>query len=101
MVVMQNSGLGVSLNALASLHVLYRLPALLLVTWRGYAGTDAPEHRVMGSVLLRLLDLFDTPHREPTPDSLEADVAWAAAELRQGGRPVALVVRPGLFDAAH
>ncbi len=101
MVVMQNSGLGVSLNALGSLHILYRVPVLLLVTWRGYAGADAPEHVVMGAVLPRLLDLFDTPHRAPTAESLEADVAWAAAELRRRGRPVALVVRPGLFDAAH
>src|SRR5207247_3393880 len=30
-VIMQNSGLGVSLNALGSLHLLYRIPALLLV----------------------------------------------------------------------
>src|SRR5581483_6802967 len=58
MVVMQNSGLGVSLNALGSLHILYRVPVLLLVTWRGYAGADAPEHVVMGAVLPRLLDLF-------------------------------------------
>jgi sulfopyruvate decarboxylase subunit alpha len=101
MVVMQNSGLGVSLNALGSLHILYRVPVLLLVTWRGYGGTDAPEHLVMGAVLPRLLDLFDTPHRAPTAESLEADVAWAAAELRRRGGPVALVVRPGLFDAAR
>jgi sulfopyruvate decarboxylase alpha subunit len=101
MVVMQNSGLGVSLNALGSLHILYRVPVLLLVTWRGYGGADAPEHLVMGAVLPRLLDLFDTPHRAPTAESLEADVAWAAAELRRRGGPVALVVRPGLFDAAR
>jgi phosphonopyruvate decarboxylase len=43
LVVMQNSGLGVSLNALGSLHILYELPVLLLVTWRGYQGKDAPE----------------------------------------------------------
>ena len=36
MVLMQNSGLGTSLNALVSLPLMYRLPALLLVTWRGH-----------------------------------------------------------------
>ena len=45
-VVMQNSGLGVSLNALGSLHLLYRIPCLLLVTWRGFDGKDA--HREAG-----------------------------------------------------
>ena len=61
MVVMQNSGLGVSLNALGSLHILYELPVLLLVTWRGYQGKDAPEHLVMGEVLPGLLDLLRHP----------------------------------------
>jgi phosphonopyruvate decarboxylase len=50
MVLMQNSGLGTSMNALVSLSLLYRLPALLLVTWRGYAGKDAPEHLLMGEI---------------------------------------------------
>ena len=97
LVVMQNSGLGVSLNALGSLHILYRIPCLLLVTWRGYEGKDAPEHLVMGQVLPGLLELFGIPHRAPTAGSAGADVAWAADVLRETRRPVALVVRPGLF----
>ena len=40
---MQNSGLGVSLNALGSLHILYELPVLLLVTWRGIRGRTRPS----------------------------------------------------------
>ena len=97
-VIMQNSGLGVSLNALGSLHFLYRIPALLLVTWRGYQAEDAPEHLVMGEVLPRLLELFGVPFRAPLPEALEADVDWAAARLRETRRPVALVVRPGIFE---
>jgi sulfopyruvate decarboxylase subunit alpha len=96
-VVMQNSGLGVSLNALGSLHILYRMPCLLLVTWRGYQGKDAPEHLVMGKVMPGLLDLFGIPHRAPGRQELAGDVAWAAARLVESRRPVALVARPGLF----
>jgi sulfopyruvate decarboxylase subunit alpha len=96
-VIMQNSGLGVSLNALASLHLLYRLACLLLITWRGYEGEDAPEHLVMGRVLPQVLELFGIPFRSPAPEAVEADVAWAAARLKETQRPVALVVRPGLF----
>ena len=69
-VIMQNSGLGVSLNALGSLHLLYRIPALLLVTWRGYQGEDAPEHLVMGEVLPRLLELFGIPFRAPGAEAI-------------------------------
>lgn len=96
-VVMQNSGLGVSLNALGSLHLLYRMPCLLVITWRGYEGKDAPEHLVLGDVLPRLLDLFRIPHRVLTAATVDADVVWAAAELRASEKPVALVVLPGLF----
>ena len=96
-VVMQNSGLGVSLNALGSLHVLYEMPCLVLVTWRGFQGQDAPEHLVMGDVLPGLLDLFGIPWRAPEASALESDVAWAASALRGSRKPVALVVKPGLF----
>jgi sulfopyruvate decarboxylase subunit alpha len=96
-VVMQNSGLGVSLNALGSLHILYELPVLLLVTWRGFQGEDAPEHLVMGAALPELLDLFGIPHRAPDADALLAGVDWAAETCATTHKPVALVVKPGLF----
>ena len=38
-VIMQNSGLGVSLNALGSLHILYELP--VPAAWSRGAGTRA------------------------------------------------------------
>jgi sulfopyruvate decarboxylase TPP-binding subunit len=94
---MQNSGLGVSLNALGSLHVLYEMPCLILVTWRGFEGKDAPEHLVMGDVLPRLLELFGIPWRAPAAEELDAAVAWAGAEMRATHKPVAIVVKPGLF----
>ena len=97
-VIMQNSGLGVSLNALGSLHLLYRMPCLLLVTWRGFQGKDAPEHLVMGDVLPRLLDLFSIPHRAPDAAEIDADLDWAAMQMRETRAPVALVIKPGLFD---
>jgi sulfopyruvate decarboxylase alpha subunit len=96
-VIMQNSGLGVSLNALGSLHLLYEMPCLVLVTWRGLDGRDAPEHLVMGQVMPGLLDLFGLPWRAPDADALPHDVAWAGEQLRSTRKPVALVVKPGLF----
>ena len=96
-VIMQNSGLGVSLNAIGSLQLMYDLPVLILVTWRGFEGNDAPEHLIIGDVMPRLLDLFQLPHRAPSHASLLADVDWAAAECRRTRKPVALVIKPGLF----
>ena len=76
MVLMQNSGLGTSMNALVSLSLMYRLPALLLVTWRGHAGKDAPEHIVMGEISPSLLELLRIPHRILSARSVADDVAW-------------------------
>lgn len=97
-VLMQNSGLGTALNALASLSLLYGLPALLLVTWRGHAGQDAPEHILMGQITRPLLDLLGVPWRVLGGDATEA-VAWAASEIEASGRPVALLIPPGVLAA--
>ena len=97
-VLMQNSGLGTSLNALASLSLMYGLPALLLVTWRGYQGNDAPEHILMGEISPKLLTLCGIPHRVLAAESLEADLAWAVAEMEQRLQPVALLVPPGVVE---
>lgn len=97
-VLMQNSGLGTSLNALASLSLLYGLPALLVVTWRGWQGTDAPEHILTGDITLRLLDLLGIPHRVLTVGSVEDDVAWAARAMDARMQPVALLVPPGVVE---
>ena len=97
-VVMQNSGLGVSLNALGSLHAIYELPVLLVITWRGYEGKDAPEHLVMGDVLPQLLDLFAIPHRAPSASELADAATWAGATAREKRKPVALLIRPGVLE---
>ena len=98
-VVMQNSGLGTSLNALASLSLMYGLPALLLVTWRGYQGKDAPEHILMGEISPGLLDLLGIPYRVLSPDSIDEHLAWATRELDAREIPVALLVPPGVVVA--
>lgn len=104
-VVMQNSGFGVSINALLSLHMIYETPVLLLITWRGYAGKDAPEHVLMGPALPGLCDAIGLEHRTLEPPAGPGDdgaaaraleaVEWADRTLRATSRPVALLVRAG------
>ncbi len=97
-VLMQNSGLGTSLNALASLSLMYGLPALLVVTWRGHRGKDAPEHILTGEISPRLLELLKIPHRVLAADTLEADLAWAMETMDDLMQPVALLVPPGVVE---
>jgi phosphonopyruvate decarboxylase len=98
-VLMQNSGLGTGLNALASLSLMYGLPVLLLVTWRGFGGKDAPEHLLTGEITPRLLDLLGIPHRVLGADAVDADLGWAAAQMDARLAPVALLVPPGVVQA--
>jgi len=97
-VLMQNSGLGTSLNALASCSLMYGLPALLIVTWRGQGGKDAPEHLLTGAITEPLLGLLGIPHRVLSAASAEADVRWARDEMDARRQPVALVVPKGAFS---
>jgi phosphonopyruvate decarboxylase len=99
LVLMQNSGLGVSVNALASLHWLYELPVLLVISWRGEDRSDAPEHWLMGEITAPLLDLLQVKRRVVTTDQpMSTHVAWARAELDATRRPVALIVPGGVLE---
>jgi phosphonopyruvate decarboxylase len=100
-VLMQNSGLGTSLNALASLSLMYGLPALLIVTWRGFGGKDAPEHVLTGEISPKLLELLGVPYRVLAAGALDADLAWAAAEMDARRCPVALLVPPKIVETGE
>jgi phosphonopyruvate decarboxylase len=97
-VLMQNSGLGTSLNALASLSLMYGLPALVVVTWRGHGGKDAPEHILTGAITPNLLDLLGMPYRVLSAETAAHDVAWAAHEMDARMQPVALIVPPKIVE---
>jgi sulfopyruvate decarboxylase TPP-binding subunit len=96
-VVMQNSGLALALNPLASLAALYRVPLLLIVGWRGHDGKDSPEHSLIGGATLRLLEALGLPAYVPDADSIEDDLRRAAQAIAEGRAPCALICRPGVL----
>lgn len=100
-VLMQNSGLGTSLNTILSLSALYRLPCLLLVSWRGFEGNDAPEHRLMGGHLTDLLDAARISHRSVSEGTYQDDVGWAAGAMHDLRVPVALLLKKGVVRSPH
>ena len=62
-VMFQNSGLGNAVNPLTSLTWTFRIPVLLIVTWRGEPGgyADEPQHELMGAITPQLLELMGIP----------------------------------------
>jgi sulfopyruvate decarboxylase subunit alpha len=92
-VLMQNSGLGTSLNALTSLLLIYKTPCLLIVSWRGFGGKDAPEHIVMGEVCTKILETVGIPYRILSPERAKEDIQWAEETMSAQKIPVALMVK--------
>jgi phosphonopyruvate decarboxylase len=94
-VMCQNSGLGNTVNPLTSLNWPFRIPTLMVVTWRGQPGLkDEPQHELMGRVMHRLLEDIEVRHLPfpRTPDEIGPTLQRAQAAMAERGLPVALVM---------
>jgi sulfopyruvate decarboxylase subunit alpha len=89
---MQNSGLGNSINALASLNLLYGIPLLIIISQRGGLGETIVGQVPMGTLTPRLIEVMEVPSFTPPPVKAEetVDKAWNLAISR--GKPVAVLL---------
>jgi phosphonopyruvate decarboxylase len=97
-VLMQNSGLGNSISVLASLVLLYEIPLLLLISWRGYQGKDAPEHIIMGKATVKLLEDIGVPTRILPKEKAEETISDAVKIMEKKNIPAAIIVRRGIIE---
>lgn len=89
---MQNSGLGNSINALASLNILYGIPLLMIISHRGSVGEPIIGQVPMGRLTVPLLDAMTISHFEPSPAEAEETVAQAWSRAFAACRPVAVLL---------
>lgn len=92
----QNSGLGNTVNPLTSLNAPFRVPTLLITTWRGEPGlADEPQHELMGRITQRLLETLEIPWRlfPDEPENLDGALDEAVASMRERQLPFAFVMR--------
>jgi phosphonopyruvate decarboxylase len=95
---MQNSGLGNAVSPLTSLTWTFRLPQLLIVTWRGQPGVaDEPQHALMGPITPTVLETMQIPWELfPTePSAVGPALDRALAHMDATGRPYALLMQKG------
>lgn len=92
-VMMQNSGLGYSLNVLTSFNLIYDVPILLIVSWRGSNDDDAIEHKVIGRKLPELLRTFSLPYLELDVHAPRHSVQHATTAMASTHRPSVLLVK--------
>jgi phosphonopyruvate decarboxylase len=101
-VMMQNSGLGNAVSPLTSLTWTFRLPQLLIVTWRAQPGiADEPQHALMGPITPDMLKIMEIPWELFPTESAQIGPALdrAIAHMDQSGRPYALIMQKGSVAA--
>ena len=98
---MQNSGLGYSLNAFTSLNLIYNIPMLVIMSWRGKDGKDAPEHIIMGDIDKQLLKTAGMEYSLLNKDNCDEVLRKAKNKICEEKLPYTLIIEKGLFDERH
>ena len=92
-ILMQNSGLGNSINAWKSLMELYEFPLIMIMSHRGTEGESICGQVPMGESTPRILEAMDFPFFKPgTPEGAYDDIrdAWDLSE--DEGKPVSILL---------
>lgn len=91
---MQNSGIGNSINALASLNKLYGIPLLMIMSHRGVEGEPVCAQVPMGELTPGLLETMDIPYFIPSSkDDAETIIIEAMAKALEKNCPVAVLLK--------
>ena len=107
LVYMQNSGLGNTINPLASLveKRVYAVPMLLLIGWRGQGDTEPkhPQHHLQGEITPGLLDVMRIPYTvlEDDNEQFRAVLEKAVNYCAKTRQPYAFIAPKGVMAASE
>ena len=109
LIYMQNSGLGNTVNPVASLvdPQVYGIPMIFMIGWRGEILSngkqlhDEPQHKKQGQITLSQLDILDIPYRivDGSHEKIEAIMENLVQLSLQRSGPVALIIRKNTFSS--
>ncbi len=94
---MQNSGLGNSINALASLDILYGIPLLMIMSHRGVEGEPIVAQVPMGQLTAPLLETLDIPYFLPESKQDATDMIVTAMDDAFSKKTPVAVLLPIIF----
>ena len=98
-VYLQNSGLGNIGDALTSLAQLYKLPMLLLISYRGLLpDKDFPEHSIMGEVTEDFLRALKIPYWILECETWQKTMKESIDTMEKLQSPIALLVKQGVLS---
>ncbi len=103
-VIMQNSGIGNIINPLTSFNLIYNIPILIIIGWRGYGGkpNDAPEHWVMGEKTPEYFEMLNVSYSK-FEDEFEDEEKIAKrlnneiTNFLNNGESKALIIKKGVI----
>ena len=92
-ILMQNSGLGNSINALKSLTELYEFPLLMIMSHRGTEGENICGQVPMGESTPRILEAMDFKFFNPgDPEAAYEDIVSSWDLSQEEGKPVSILL---------
>lgn len=92
-ILMENSGLGNSINALKSLMELYEFPLLIIMSHRGSEGENDVSHVPIGESTPRILEAMDFKFFRPGNAEAgynDVRLGWELSE--EEGKPVSILL---------
>lgn len=97
-VYMQNSGFGYSLEAFASLHMIYKFPVLVLLSYRGPEDLGMEEHRIMGEHTETILRTFGLKYSILDERISKKEMTEIKEYLLSEQQPYFLLITKGIFQ---
>jgi|TARA_B100000315_G_scaffold185427_1_gene174566 phosphonopyruvate decarboxylase len=97
-VMCQNSGLGNCVNPITSLNFPFRIPTLLITTWRGQPGLkDEPQHELMGPITQSLMELMRVQCKTFPSEKAQISGTLDAAEkvIAESNLPFGFIMEKG------
>lgn len=98
-VLMQNSGLGNTINPLTSLTMIYRLKTLLIISLRGEPGIgDEPQHKIMGTKTIEILNMLNIPYKIMDQQIAIEQIQEIVTKIQSTDSIGALIIRKDFFE---
>lgn len=97
-VMFQNSGFGNAVNPLTSLNYPFKIPTLVICTWRAGPGlSDEPQHELMGEITPDLFEVLRIPYNlfPSEDDRVKPMLDDAMAQMDESQLPVAFIMQKG------
>ncbi len=97
-VMFQNSGLGNAVNPLTSLNYPFKIPTLIICTWRAGPGlADEPQHELMGEITPDLFEVMRIPHNlfPSEADRVMPMLDDVCARMAESQLPSAFIMQKG------